>query len=616
MKHKKYLPFSPFSHFQNEQDIADFFLLFLSRLCVTINTLIILFYLIKGETEFTALSNNISLILLNVIVWLLIVKGKGRQALIIFCAGLYTIQFTAILSHGILQPAYISLLIPSLLLMLTSWRVLGLCSALLSVAVGAIIFILEINDILLVAPQTETSDERFFFVHSAIIVFISFLWYCILTAFDRLVEGIQKKEEEQRALSQKLYILQKISTVAHSSLLLDDVIDDVVAEMKKLVSFDQLSLYLIEQNQISLTWSSAEHRIETSILRDIIMTTHQIEMIFPKRDSSIDRPRISMILEEMDMSSFLFCPIISKGNKLGGIFLYSHSEQAFSADDKDTVQSIVNQLVSPLLNSQIHRMNQTIRDTEVRVLQNEKLSTLGTLATEVAHDINQPLSFVKTLLQCMIEDIENEALDAAELIEEIKLGEKYLLQISSTISNIRRFISTSNMDCITDNVNLNEVVDISLILFRETIERQKIEVSRNISDDIPSLSIPEYKLEQILINLIQNAIHAMENTIHKKLSIDVIQISEDKIQVVVADNGMGISEENQKKIFRPFFTTKNRQRGTGMGLSIISNILEDIQGSIVCSSIVGEGTKFSVVIPIHREDWQESDNNHTMSSAL
>jgi signal transduction histidine kinase len=150
---------------------------------------------------------------------------------------------------------------------------------------------------------------------------------------------------------------------------------------------------------------------------------------------------------------------------------------------------------------------------------------------------------------------------------------------------------------------LNDPIEDCFILVGARLRNHDIDLRLDLADDLPPIIAHRYRLEQVFLNLISNAEYAMEERAteepdYQKVLEITTTATDDEVVATVRDNGIGIPEDVQARIFDSFFTTKPRGKGTGLGLSISANIVSDYDGEITCESVEGEGTTFTLRFPV------------------
>ena len=239
------------------------------------------------------------------------------------------------------------------------------------------------------------------------------------------------------------------------------------------------------------------------------------------------------------------------------------------------------------------------KEIEVKALTQDKLASLGEIATGIAHEINQPLSYIKIILQSTLDDLSKEKLDTAELTEDFQESLRQVARISNIISHLRTFGRTDVTSF--DPVSLSTVLNHTLILMKERLRIKNISLDIDINDTFPMLKGNHIKLEQVFLNLIQNSMDALEEQGQGKVNLSA-KINNDHALISFSDTGEGIDPELQEKIFEPFFTMKQADKGTGIGLSIVYGIIKEHKGTITCESGGKRGITFKIKLPFYKDE--------------
>jgi PAS domain S-box-containing protein len=238
------------------------------------------------------------------------------------------------------------------------------------------------------------------------------------------------------------------------------------------------------------------------------------------------------------------------------------------------------------------------KDMEVKALTQDKLASLGEIATGIAHEINQPLSYINIILQSTLKDISESRLDTRELAEDFQESLRQTGKITNIISHLRTF-GRSDATSFAP-VSLLAILDDTMILMKEPLRIRNIAMDMKLCDNFPMLLGNHVKLEQVFLNLIQNSMDSIDE--HGKGEIKLTARTENgKAVINFSDTGEGISNEHQDKLFEPFFTTKGMGKGTGIGLSIVYGIIKEHQGTIVCDPNRKNGAAFTITLPIYKD---------------
>jgi PAS domain S-box-containing protein len=228
--------------------------------------------------------------------------------------------------------------------------------------------------------------------------------------------------------------------------------------------------------------------------------------------------------------------------------------------------------------------------SQAQLIQSEKLSAMGQMAGGLAHELNSPLGG----LLPMLEKYKNEAEKDSKEYNELSLMHKACEHMAKIVRDFGSFSRESKGEYY--ELNLNEVIDDTLGFIASRIKQKGIQLIREYKDTLPKVNGEKTELQQVILNMITNAIDAMTDDGEFTIRTD---ISKDRNKVIMEfiDNGAGIEKEYLGKIFDPFQTTKRPGKGTGLGLSVSYKIIEKHGGNISVESEPGKGTKFTIYLP-------------------
>jgi len=248
---------------------------------------------------------------------------------------------------------------------------------------------------------------------------------------------------------------------------------------------------------------------------------------------------------------------------------------------------------------------------EQQIIATERLASLGTLAAGVAHEINNPLAIIKESVGWMKLILNKEELAKMPRKQDFSNA---LGKIENAIERARRIThqllgSVKETDSALAEIKINELTDEAVDLIKKEAKNKDIEITQEIDPSAATIWSDPYKLRQVLINLITNAVHATGTG--GKISI-ILENTGDDVALTVRDTGQGIPKENLKKIFEPFFSTKPPGEGTGLGLFVCRSIIEKLGGKMEVESPLGRGTSFCIRLPKYHEVKENLDkDSHT-----
>lgn len=239
------------------------------------------------------------------------------------------------------------------------------------------------------------------------------------------------------------------------------------------------------------------------------------------------------------------------------------------------------------------------KQIEEKMIQTDKLSALGLMASSFAHEVNNPLATINVYAEDLIDRIEqkDEELNEEEMalyLNKIKENTERCKRITSNLLNFSRKTNWT-----VAKIDITDTIQNSISLVESSLKKKRIKLEIEIDEDLPVFMGDSLKLMQVLVNLINNAMDAVDDDGNGVVNITA-RVEESDVCIYVGDNGCGISKETIGKIFDPFYTTKPAGKGTGLGLSVCYGIIEEFAGTITAESEVGLGTTIKVQIPIRK----------------
>jgi len=246
------------------------------------------------------------------------------------------------------------------------------------------------------------------------------------------------------------------------------------------------------------------------------------------------------------------------------------------------------------LDRQNRSLEAIVRERTEQLLQSEKIATMGSLLAGVAHELNNPLAVVLGQTHLLREATREPGIAAS--VEKIMIGADRCVRI------VRNFLALARQQTPERiPVGLNSLAEDSVELLAYELRNDNVEVVLRLAADLPILWADGHQLQQVLVNMITNAHHAVRQRPADARTITITTWSDDarrQAHIEIADTGPGIPAEIRSRIFEPFFTTKPVGQGTGLGLSLCRGIIEDHGGTITVESEPGIGTRFEIALPV------------------
>ena len=279
-------------------------------------------------------------------------------------------------------------------------------------------------------------------------------------------------------------------------------------------------------------------------------------------------------------------------------------------DDRDRPIAMVGVARDLTKEKEKQRIDDEMKRLKAKLFQSEKMSLIGTLAGEVAHEINNPLGGLIISVQMLLEDIEKGELDLKMALEELRGIENDAKRCRNITRKLLDF--SRRMPEERNNLDLTRVIEDALILVQRQAEIENISFDKKYAQDLPPVWGNSNSLQQVIINLVKNACDAMTQDGRITISTRVLDANNEEpvIRISISDTGPGIPHELLEKLFDPFFTTKAGGKGTGLGLAVSKRIVEEQSGRLTCENRNEQsGAVFRILLPISKAHRQGKDHD-------
>lgn len=279
---------------------------------------------------------------------------------------------------------------------------------------------------------------------------------------------------------------------------------------------------------------------------------------------------------------------------------------------EDITESVKSHKELESLNKNLRDANEELQETQLQLIQAEKLESIGRLAAGIAHEVKNPLAMLLLGVDYLSQGIDPEDDNVDKILKQMR---EAVERADSIVGGLIDFSSQQSLTC--EPVSLTNVVDEVLLLIKHELTRSNTKVEVDIPKNLPQVYLDLPKFEQILINLFINAIHAMSESKHPRLEIharteildkvaknegarkfEIFRTGDKVVTLEISDNGSGIKSKDVHRVFDPFFTTKATGVGTGLGLSVSRKIVELHGGQLtVKNRSIGIGAVASIILP-------------------
>ena len=405
--------------------------------------------------------------------------------------------------------------------------------------------------------------------------------------------------EQLRLKAQLFESLASVSQTINSTLNLDDALKVITREACVLMHGRMCSLMLLDDSHTWLDLRASYGAGETYLSKPRLSVEESLIGVVVRRRKPLQLENIQTsaryqnieIARREGLIALLSVPLIFGGQVIGALNVYKAESYNFSNEEVRILSALAELSAIAIEKA---RLYERVVDIEEQLRRNEKLSALGLLAAEVAHEIRNPLTVMKMLyhsLDLQFPESDPRAKDARIIDEKLELLNKIVEQILDFARTTEPQLSP---------VNLNQLVDELGLLVRHKLKNQNIQLIRKLQPDLPVVMGESTQLEQAFLNLILNAAEAMPEG--GVLSIRSRAVGRDNgvashVLIEFKDTGQGMTEEQQRRAFTSVLSTTKR-KGTGIGLAIVGRVVETHRGKITLKSRPGSGTTVSVTLPV------------------
>ena len=287
---------------------------------------------------------------------------------------------------------------------------------------------------------------------------------------------------------------------------------------------------------------------------------------------------------------------LAEGAKAIGSGNLDHRISITSQNEVGALAKEFNQMATKLKES-YSNLEQKVEERTAQLLRAERLAAVGELAAEVAHEINNPLGGLGNFASML----ENEPENTQQTKKYAALILEGLKRVEIIVKRLLTFSRPYSLQM--SDKNINYIINNSIKFIEYRIEPCHITIKKDLNETIPYVYIDADNISQVLINIMVNALESMPDGGTLTIKTDTCKEHDNCVTVCIADTGCGIREELKDKIFKPFFTTKNKEgeKGLGMGLAISKRIIEDHHGKINVESNIGKGTTFRICLPASKK---------------
>ncbi|HVK58702.1 MAG TPA: GAF domain-containing protein [Candidatus Kapabacteria bacterium] len=399
--------------------------------------------------------------------------------------------------------------------------------------------------------------------------------------------------EQIRQKARLFETLVSVSKTINSTVNLDDVLNVITREACHLMDGKLCSLLMLDPSNEWLDLRSSYGAGESYINKPKLAVEDSFlgTVVRRKKPLQLENVQLSTRYQHIEVArqegliSLLSVPLTYAGKCTGTLNVYTAQPHNFSNEEVRILAALAEFSGIAIEKA---RLYEHIVDIEEQLRQSEKLSALGLLAAEVAHEIRNPLTVIKMLFHSL--DLKFPAKDPRS--RDVEVMRERIDHLNKSVEQILSFARTAEPELA--RITLNSVVEDLALLVRHKLKNQGIKFDLRLASNPPEVLADSAQLGQALLNLVLNAVEAMPRG--GKLTIETGSVGSREVYLELKDTGTGMTEEQQAGAFKSLLQT-TKKRGTGIGLAIVSKIIEAHHGQIAVHSKRGEGTTFRIQLP-------------------
>lgn len=415
-------------------------------------------------------------------------------------------------------------------------------------------------------------------------------------------QNFVKIKQKAQAQAIKMVLINKISNIIRESIDISKITSSTLKELSNM--FGAFKIYYASKLDKSFKIEEINKDFKSEVGSVVRFDDSVYKTIANKQVvvSNCLKEHLNVKQTLKESASRIIVPIYHLNHLLGIIVILSHQKRELN-DEIDILESVSAQLGNAIIQASLFKqINEQkdelqlalkeLKDTQLQLINYEKMASLGQLIAGVAHEINTPLASINSnnsIAGKLIKKIDDNEL--AETFKEINdLDKEAVLRINNMVKSLKKFVRLDEADL--QDADINKELDLTLDLIRHET-KNKIEVVRDYSQ-LPLIKCYPNMLNQVFMNILINACQSIKTTGTITITTSLV---DNNLVVKIKDSGKGIGEEQLSKIFAAGYTTKGVGVGTGLGLAISEKIIQKHSGTIKVNSKVGVGTEFVITIP-------------------